>query len=132
MSLVSGTFNPSNLLSHDDDPSQKVARFPFTDAAGALIGSMKAGFVVKFGAAGTDVLGALAADDANLAGVILDLPGAEETTVKTVAVALSGSFDKRTVKYADGTGPISAAGQAALRDKNIYLDDTVPTGAFAP
>lgn len=132
MSLNAITFKPANLQSHDDDPNWKVVRLPFTDGAGGNIANMQPGYLVKLNATNDGVLGALAADDAALGGVIVDLPGAEETTVKTVAIALSGSFDKRTVKYADGSSPISAAGVVRLRDMNIFLDDTVPTGAFAP
>jgi len=132
MSLNPTTFKPANLQSHDDDPSWKQVRLPFTDAAGALIANMQPGYLVKMNATNDGVLGALAADDAALAGVIIDLPGAEETTVKTVAVALSGSFDKRTVKYADGSSPLSAAAIVRLRDMSIFVDDTVPSGPFAP
>ena len=131
--VVSGTtFSPANLQSHDDDPHWKTVRLPFTDAGALTAAAMKPGYLVKLNATNDGVLGAVAADDAVLGGVILDLPGAEETTVKTVAVALSGSFDKRTVKYADGAQPISAAGVVRLRDMNIFLDDTVPAGGFAP
>jgi hypothetical protein len=67
-----------------------------------------------------------------LAGVILDLPDPNNVSDVSVAVGLSGSYDKNTVKYADGTQPISAAGVQRLRDMNIYLDAAVPGGAFAP
>jgi hypothetical protein len=127
------TFKPVNLLSHDDEPGWKLGRFVFTDAGAITLATMQPGYLVKFNATADGVLGAVAADDAALAGVIVDLgdPNANPTDT-TVAVALSGSFDKRSVKYADGTLPISAAGIVQLRDKQIFLDDTTPTGAFIP
>jgi hypothetical protein len=116
----------TNLLSFDDDPDWVVRRYPFTDGAGGNLVNMKPGYLVKFGAAAADVLGALGADDAALAGIIVDLPDATDVpsgaNTKTVAVALSGSFNKNQVKYADGSTPISAAG----------LDPATPAGNFAP
>jgi hypothetical protein len=132
MSISATTFTPTPLLSHDDDPHVKVVRFPFVAGAGPALSTMKPGYLVKFGATLADVGGAVAADDAVLAGVILDLPDPNNASDTTVAVGLSGSYDKNTVKYADGTTPISAAGVTRLRDMNIYLDAAVPGGAFAP
>jgi hypothetical protein len=132
---VSGTtFNPWPLLSHDDDPNWKVVRMPFTAAGGITIALVKPGYLVKFGAARADVLPAVAADDAVLEGVIIDVGGTapDNPSDATVAVALSGSFDKNTVKYADGAQPISAAGLKRLHEVQIYLDAAVPGGAFAP
>jgi hypothetical protein len=127
------TFNPVPLQSHDDEPGWKVLRFPFAAAGGPALATMKAGYLVKVDAARANVNPALPADDAALEGIIIDLPNdpANPTDV-TVAVAFEGSFDKNTVKYADGTQPISAAGLARLRDMSIYLDATVQGGAFAP
>ncbi len=133
---ISGTtFLPVPLLSHDDDPNWKVVRMPFTAAGGITIALVKPGYLIKFGAARADVLPAVAADDAVLEGVIIDVGGANDVanpTDATVAVALSGSFDKNTVKYADGAQPISAAGLKRLHEVQIYLDACVPGGAFAP
>jgi hypothetical protein len=120
------------LLSHDDDPHVKIVRFPFAAAGGPALSTMKPGYLVKFDATLANVNPAVAADDAALGGVILDLPDPNNASDTTVAVGLSGSYDKNVVKYADGTTPISAAGVTRLRDMNIYLDATVPGGAFAP
>jgi hypothetical protein len=94
------------------------------------------GALVKFDATRANVQGAVGADDAVLEGIIVDLPDNTDVpigaAVKTVAVALAGSFDKNQIKYADGTTPITAAGLARLRDMNIFLDPATPAGAFAP
>jgi len=130
--VVSGTtFNPVPLLSHDDDPNWKVRRYPYS--GGPALATVKPGYLVKFDATLATVLGAVPADDALLGGVILDVPNdPANPTDTTVTVALMGSFDKNTVKYADGTSPISAAGTIQLRDVGIFLDACVPGGAFAP
>jgi hypothetical protein len=132
MSINATTFNPWPLLSHDDDPHWKVKRYPFVAGAGPALATMKPGYLIKFDATLANVAGALAADDALLGGVIIDLPDPNNASDTSVAVALSGSFDKNTIKYADGAQPISAAGQIQLRDVGIYLDAAVPGGAFAP
>lgn len=138
MSIKSQIF-PINLLSHDDDPNWKVVRYPFVDAGPEVIAKMLPGYLVKFDAALTHVLPALAADDAALGGVIIDLP---DTYVNpgdtTVAVALSGSFNQRQIHYADAHAqggsptPLSPAAIQRLRAIQIYLDPSVPTGAFSP
>jgi hypothetical protein len=130
---VSGTtFNPVPLLSHDDDPNWKVKRMPFVAGAGPALATMKPGYLIKFDATLANVAGALPADDALLGGVIIDLPDPNNPSDTSVAVAMQGSFDKNTIKYADGTSPISAAGQIQLRDVGIFLDACVPGGGFAP
>lgn len=136
---IKSALYPVNLLSHDDDPNWKVVRFPFTDAAPNVIGKMLPGYLVKFNATADGVLPALAADDALLGGVIIDLPDlATNPLDTTVAVALSGSFNKRQVHYADAWSqgasptPLSAAAIQKLRDLQIFLDPSVPSGAFAP
>jgi hypothetical protein len=130
MSIQATTFLPVPLLSHDDDPHWKLLRLPVV--GGPAIGTLKPGYLVKLGATRVDCAGAVAADDAVLEGVIIDLPDPNNASDTTVAVALTGSFDKNTVKYADGASPISAAGVARLRDMNIFLDACVPGGGFAP
>src|SRR5262252_6034513 len=101
---IKDSVSPSNLLSFDA-VDQVVRRYPYTDGAGGTLANAKIGHLVKFGAAGADVLGAVGADDAALAGVIVDLPDNTDVpsgaATKTVAVALSGAFDKNTVKYSD-------------------------------
>ena len=127
------TFNPVSLLSHDDDPNWKVVRMPFAAAGGPALSTMKPGYLVKFDAARANVNPALAADDAVLEGVIIDTPNdVTNTTDTTVGVALSGSFDKNTVMYANGAQPISAAGLKRLHEVQIYVDAAIPIGAFAP
>jgi len=124
-------FNPWPLLSHDDDPDWKVVRYPYS--GGPALNTLKPGYLIKFDATRANVSGAVAADDAALEGVILDLPNdPANPSDTTVGVALSGSFDKNTIKYADGTTPISVAGVTRLRDMNIFLDNAVPGGAFVP
>jgi hypothetical protein len=125
------TFGPVQLLSHDDDPNWKVVRYPYT--GGPALATVKPGYLIKFDAAHATVLGAVAADDALLEGVIIDTPNDPVNPADTtVGIALTGSFDKNTIKYADGTQPISAAGLERLRDMNIFLDPAVPSGPFVP
>jgi len=127
------TFNPWPLLSHDDDPDWKVVRYPYAAAGGPALSTLKPGYLVIFDAARANVNPGLPASDATLEGVILDLPNdPANPSDTTVGVALSGSFDKNTIKYADGTTPISVAGVTRLRDMNIFLDNAVPGGAFVP
>jgi hypothetical protein len=130
MSISATTFSPVPLLSHDDDPHWKIVRMPVV--GGPALATLKPGYLVKFGATRADVAGAVAADDAVLEGVIIDIPDPNNPSDTTVAVALTGSFDKNTVKYADGATPISAAGVVRLRDMMIFLDACVPGGGFAP
>lgn len=132
MAISGTTFLPVPLLSHDDDPNWKVIRLPIV--GGPAIATLKPGYLVKIGATRADCAGAVAADDALLEGVIIDVGGTDvaNSADTTVAIALSGSFDKNTVKYADGATPISAAGQKRLHEVGIFLDAAVPGGAFAP
>jgi hypothetical protein len=131
MAISSATFNAFSLLSHDDDPHLKIVRMPYN--GGPALNTVKPGYLIKFGATRIDVAGAVAADDAALEGVILDVPNdPANPTDTTVAVALSGSFNKNAIKYADGAQPISVAGLTRLRGMSIFLDGTVPSGAFAP
>jgi hypothetical protein len=136
---IKGQFFPTNLLSHDDDPHRKEYRFPFTDAAPEVLAKMQPGYLVKFNAGRTAVLPALAADDAVLEGVIVDLAiDPANPTDTTVLVALSGSFDQRQIHYANawsqGGSPtaLSVAAINRLRDMSIFLDPSTPTGAFSP
>ena len=130
---------PVNLLSHDDDPNWKVVRYPFVDAAPQVIAKMLPGFLIKFDATMTHVLPALAADDAALGGIIVDLPDLYANPADTtVAVALTGSFNQRQIHYADAWSqagsptPLSPAAVQRLRAIQIYLDPSVPTGSFSP
>jgi hypothetical protein len=127
------TLNYVSLLSHDDDPNWKDVRMPFAAAGGAALSTMKPGYLVKFDTARANVNPAVSVDDAVLEGVIIDIPNdIANPNDSTVAVCLAGSFDKNTIKYADGTSPISAAGVTRLREMNIFLDDVISSGAFAP
>jgi len=134
MGVSATTFNPVPLLSHDDTPNWKVIRMPYTAAGGITLALVNVGALVKFGAARADVIPAVAADDAVLEGIIVDKGGTDpaNTTDTTVAVALTGSFDKNTIKYADNAQPISAAGVKRLHEVGIFLDACVPGGGFAP
>jgi hypothetical protein len=136
---IKSAYYPINLLSHDDDPDWKVQRFPFTDAGANVLAKMMAGYLVKFDATAQAVLPALAADDALLGGIIVDLNiDPANPTDRTVLVALEGSFDQRQIHYADAWSqgasptPLSAAAIQQLRDKGIYLDPSVPMGPFSP
>jgi hypothetical protein len=131
MAISGTTFLPVPLLSHDDDPNWKVVRLPYS--GGPAIATLKPGYLVKLAAGGATCAGAVAADDATLAGVIIDTPNdVANAADTTVGVAFTGSFDKNTIKYADGASPISAAGVDRLRSIQIYLDAAIPGGAFAP
>lgn len=136
--MIKSALYPVNLLSHDDTPNWKVVRYPFTDAAPEVIAKMLPGFLVKFDAAATHVLPALAADDAALAGIIVDLPDPSNPGDVTVGVLLRGSVNQRQIRYANAWSqgpsptPISVVGLARLRDLEIFLDPSVPTGAFSP
>jgi hypothetical protein len=128
---ISGTtFAPWPLLSHDDDPDWKVVRYPYN--GGPALNTIKPGYLIKVGATRVDVAGAVGTDDAVLEGIVLDVPDPNNPSDTSVGVAFSGSFDKNTVKYADGTQPITAAGLARLRDMGIFLDNAVTGGTFAP
>jgi hypothetical protein len=136
--MIKSQLFPVNLLSADSHPNWKVVRYPFTDAAPEVLDKMMPGFLVKFNAGGTAVLPALAADDAVLAGVIVDPPDLlSNPDDTTVAVAFSGSFNQRVIHYANAwsESPPSALSVAAierLRDVGIYLDPSVPNGEFVP
>jgi len=136
---IKSAFYPINLLSHDPDPDWKIQRFPFTDAAPEVLAKMLPGFLVKFDATALAVLPALAADDAVLGGVIVDLANdPANPNDRTVAVALSGSFNQRQIHYANAWSqgssptPLSTAAIQRLRQLEIFLDPSVPTGPFAP
>jgi hypothetical protein len=131
--IKSPAFSFSNLMSHDDEPGWKVSRYPFAAAGGPALSTMKPGYLLKFDATRANVNPALAADDALLEAVLIDLPtDAANPTDVTVGVAFNGSFDKNQIKYADGTTPLSAAAVARLRDMEIFLDPAVPTGPTSP
>jgi hypothetical protein len=137
--MIKGALYPINLLSHDDDPNWKVGRFVFTDAAPEVIAKMLPGFLVKFNATADGVLPALAADDAVIGGIIVDLPTYGNSPADTtVLVALQGSFNQRQIHYANAWSqgssptPLSAAAIQRLRLLGIFLDPSVPSGAFAP
>jgi len=132
MAISGTTFAPVPLLSHDDDPNWKVVRMPYS--GGPALSTIKPGYVVKFDATRANVAGAVAADDAVLEGVIIDVGGTDVANAAdtTVAVALSGSFDKNTVKYADGATPLSAAAVKRLHEVGIFIDAAIVGGAFAP
>lgn len=136
--MIKSALYPINLQSHDDTPNWKVVRYPFTDAAPEVIAKMLPGFLVKFDANQTHVLPALAADDAVLGGIIVDLPDPLNTGDVTVGVALRGSFNQRQIHYANAWSqgssptPLSIAAIQRLRDMDFYLDPSVPAGAFAP
>jgi hypothetical protein len=136
--MIKSALYPVNLQSHDDTPNWKPVRYPFTDAAPEVLAKMLPGYLVKFNAGQTAVLPALAADDAALGGIIIDLPDPDNPGDITVGVALRGSFNQRQIHYANawsqGTSPtpLSVAAIQRLRDLEIYLDPSVPTGAFSP
>jgi hypothetical protein len=132
MAIKPDQFYASNLVSHDKQPQWKVKRFPFVGD----ITKQLAGFLVKFNATLDSVAPALAADDAVLGGIIIDLPDPGETS-QTVAVALEGSFNENQIHYGDQVGvtPYAALSPAAitrLRAIGIYLDPAVPASGFAP
>jgi hypothetical protein len=137
--MIKGALYPVNLLSHDDDPNWKVVRYVFTDAAPEVIGKMLPGFLVKFNATADGVLPALAADDAVIGGIIVDLPEPNHNPPDlTVAVALTGSFNQRQIHYANAWSqgssptPLSPAAIQRLRLIGIYLDPSVPAASFVP
>jgi hypothetical protein len=136
---IKSALYPINIMSHDDDPDWKIQRFEFVPVAPETLDKMHVGYLVKFDATAMKVSPALAADDAALGGIIVDLPDPQDDPTKpTVAVALSGSFNQRQIHYANawsqGPSPtaLSAAAIQRLRDLQIFLDPSVPTGAFAP
>jgi hypothetical protein len=136
---IKGQVFTYNLLSHDDDPDWKTQRFPFTDAAPEVLAKMQPGYLVKFNATADGVLPALAADDALIGGIIVDKPDPQDDPTKpTVLVALAGSFNQRQIHYANAWSqgssptPLSPAAIQRLRDLQIFLDPSVPSGAFSP
>jgi hypothetical protein len=132
---IKDSVNFTNLLSFDSE-DWYVRRYPFTDAGALTVAAMQPGYLVKFNATRDAVLGAVGADDAALEGIIVDLPDNTDVPAagktKTVAIALEGSFDKNSVKYADGSQPVSNAGLLALRKLGFFLDPATPSGPFAP
>jgi len=130
---IKDSVNFTNLPSFDYEDAY-VRRYPVTGAI--AITALFIGALMKFDATRTNVQGAVGADDAVLEAIVVDLPDNTDVpsgaNVKTVAVAMAGSFDKNTVKYADGTTPITAAGLARLRDMGIFIDPATPAGPFAP
>ena len=134
---IKGAFYPTNILGEGSGQDWKIFRYPFADAGTNTLDKMKAGFLVKFNAAGNGVEPALAADDAVLGGVLVDLPDPGEAST-TVAVAVAGTFNRNQIHYADAWEdpetlvPISAAGADRLRNLNIFLDPAVPAGPLLP
>jgi hypothetical protein len=132
---VKGSFTPQNILGDGIGVDWRVKRFGFTDASGKTLADMFPGALVKFDATRANVLGAVAADDAVLCGIIVDLPSSEETgTPKTVGVALQGTFDKNQVKYtgSDLATAVSAAAKDRLSTLGIYLDTAIAPSGFTP
>jgi hypothetical protein len=138
MSIAAVQFYPINILGLDTSSDWVCFRYPFTEAAPETIDKMKPGYLVKFNAAGNAVVPALAADDAVLGGIIVDLPDDGEPAPGTVAVAVQGRFNRNQIHYAnahsEGDTPtaLSAAAVERLRTLNIFLDPAVPAGPFAP
>jgi hypothetical protein len=135
---IKSAFYPINLLGAEEHPNWVVKRFPFTDVAPEVIGKMQAGYLVKFNATLDAVLPALAADDAALGGVIVDLPDPTDlSTAPTVGVLISGTVGD-VVHYANAwtqgasPTPLSAAAVQRLRDINILIDKNIKSGAFSP
>jgi hypothetical protein len=138
---IKGAFYPINILGEGTGPDWKLHRYPFTAAGAETIAVMQPGYLVKFNAAHNAVLPALAADDAVIGGVIVDLPDpGDDPAVPTVAVLLQGTVNRNQIHYADahavvppaGPPPLSAAAIERLSVLNIFLDPAVPAGPFAP
>lgn len=141
MSAIKGVFHPLNLQSADSMPDWKVVRLEFVETETETVDKMEPGFLVKIdNVDGVDKAApGLEADDAELDGIIIEAPtDVANPDDKTVAVALMGSFNKNAVHYADAHSaegpppPISAAGEARLRDIGIFLDAAITAGPFAP
>lgn len=138
---IKGAFYPINILGLGDGTDWKVFRYPFTPVGTDTLDKMQAGYLLKFNAAGNAVEPALAADDASLDGILVDLPEpGDDPAAPTVAIAVQGTFNRNQVHYADahavvppqGPPPLSAAAVERLRTLNIFLDPAVPARAFAP
>lgn len=132
--MIKSSITYRELLSHDDEPGWKVQRYAFAGTSTETIGVMQPGYLVKMGSDGASVVPALAADDANLVGIIVDLPDPQDDPAHpTVAVAFEGSFNARQIHYADAwsadptTGPaaLSVAAINRLRSQSIFIDPTV-------
>lgn len=138
MPISPNQFYPVNILGEGSGPDWKVQRFPFIGVGAETIDKMQAGYLVKSNAAGTAVEPALAADDAKIGGIIVDLPDpGDDPTKPTVAVAMQGTFNRNQIHYASAhaESPVVALSVAAidrLRTLNIFLDPAVPAGPFAP
>jgi len=128
--MFTGKFEPVTLQSQDGHKSQRMI-FEAVDTL--TLATMKAGYLVKMKAGSTDtVQPAVSTDNAALDGIIVDLPNVDDPdlTDTGVMVAFSGSFDKNTVKYADGTDVTAAAALNRLRDVGIFLDAATPAGDY--
>lgn len=132
---VKGSFTPQNILGDGIGADWRVERHGFTDATGKTLADMFPGALVKFDAEREHVLGAVAADDAVLAGIIVDLPNTEETgTPKSVGVALTGTFNANQIKYtgADVGTALSAAAKDRLAALGIFLSPAITASGFTP
>lgn len=119
------------LLGEGSGPDWKIHRYPYDAASGIALANMFAGATLKFNAARDKVMSAVAADDAVIAGICVDLPDVTDDPLNpTVAIALQGTFDENNIHYADDpTAPfvaLSAAAKNRLASLNIFLDPAVP------
>jgi hypothetical protein len=132
---IKGSLTPQNLLGAGIAKDWRVERYGFTDASGKTLADMNPGSLVKFDSTRANVLGAVAADDAVLCGIIVDLPQDDETgTPKSVGVAVQGTFDFNKVKYtgADLATALSAAAKDRLATLGIFLDKAITPSGFTP
>lgn len=119
------------LLGEGSGPDWKIHRYPYDAASTVVLADLFAGALLKFNAAGDKVIGAVAADDAVLGGICVDLPDVTDDPLNpTVAIALQGTFDENNIHYADDPAApftaLSAAAKDRLRTLGIFLDPAVP------
>ena len=111
----------------DDAHPFVMEHWPFNDVGTEIIQNMRIGFLVKMNAAFDSLEPALAADDANLYGVIVRDPWFEE---KSVTIAVHGAMALERVHYADAhvgatPTPLSPAARLRLRTIGIFLRKTI-------
>ena len=119
---VRSTLSYANLLGSTEDPDWKIYRYPVTPNGAITIANLLPGYLLKFDANRLNVIPALAADDALLDGICIDLPDPS-----------SEGWTAASATFADGVttsgSPVITSATAAFKSTDVGL---VVTGAGIP
>jgi|SRR6516165_3891284 hypothetical protein len=129
---VRSTLGYANLLGSTEDPDWKIYRYPFTPGGGVTLATLFAGAVVYFDATRANLLPGLAANDAQLDGIVIDLPdqSSEGFTVANATFAdgvyTAGSLNQLTSASAAFTSSdvgkvVTAGGTVTLPPNTVIL-----------